>query len=89
MTRKARGATPKPPAHPGKALREAIKATGLTQSDFAARVLYSYQYVNDVCNGRRDVSTSLAVAIEKFPGFPKAEVWLTMQMHYDLWRLRG
>ena len=76
------------PPHPGRVVRqECLEPLGLTVTK-AARVLgVTRQAVNNLVNGHSGISPEMAIRLSKaFGGSP--EVWLRMQMNYDLAQVR-
>lgn len=69
--------------HPGEFLIEELDARGVTQVALAKRLRVSIPYINDVVRGRRGVSARLAIKLER-AGFASAELWLHLQLQYDL-----
>ena len=74
----------KSPPHPGEHVRhDCIEPLGLSITDTARRLGVSRQALNNLVNGRAGVSPEMAIRLSKaFGGSP--EVWLKMQMQYDL-----
>ena len=77
--------THRPPTHPGEMLlEEFLKPLGITQSAFAIRLGVSFPRLNEVINGRRQVSADSALALgEALKTGP--EFWLNLQRDWDLW----
>lgn len=74
------------PAHPGEILREYLpESVGV--SDAAKRLGITRQALSAVLNGRAGVSAAMAVRLELALG-ASAEMWLTMQVAWDLWQER-
>lgn len=74
----------KKPSHPGRVVRSlCLEPHGLTVTAAAAGLGVSRQALNNVVNQRAAMSPDMAVRLEKGFGI-KAEVWLAMQMAYDL-----
>lgn len=72
------------PPHPGVLLAEYLEPTRLTQGDAADRLGISRQQLGAVINGRANITPEMAVRLAL--GFDtSAELWLNMQMLYDLW----
>jgi addiction module HigA family antidote len=73
------------PPHPGEVLRDGVFArTGLTITDFAARLGVTRAALSRVLNGRAAVSADMAVRLAAaLGGTPQS--WLHMQADYDLW----
>lgn len=76
------------PPHPGRLVRqECLEPLGLTVTDGAARLGVTRQALNNLVNGKSGVSAEMALRLAKaFGGTP--EVWLRMQMAYDLAQVR-
>ena len=74
--------------HPGEFLLEELDEQGWSQADFAVIIDQSPKAINDVINGRRAVSASLAVAFSKALG-SSAEYWLKLQTLFDLWNVES
>lgn len=71
------------PPHPGEILQDTVLATGMTVTDFAARLGVSRVTLSRVLNSRAAVSAELAIRLAAALG-GTAESWLRMQMSYDL-----
>ncbi len=77
--------THRTPTHPGEMLlEEFLIPTGLTQQDLANAIHVPYQRVNELINGRRGMTPSTALRLEKFFGM-SASFWLTLQLRWDLY----
>jgi antitoxin HigA-1 len=72
------------PPHPGEVLREYLPET-LTQAEVASRLGITRQALSAVLNGRAGVSAEMAVRLSKALG-TTADLWLGLQMQYDLWQ---
>lgn len=74
------------PPHPGEHLREDwFKPLDLTVTRAAAILGVARKTVDAIVNGRAGISPEMAIRISKaFGGTP--DVWLRMQMDYDLWQ---
>jgi addiction module HigA family antidote len=74
----------KKPPHPGRVVRqECIEPLGLTVTEAAKRLGVTRQALNNLVNGKGGVSAEMAVRLSKAFG-SSPEVWLGMQMEYDL-----
>ena len=74
------------PVHPGEVLREYLPETmGVTES--AKRLGVTRQALSAVLNGRAGVSAEMALRLEAALG-TSAEMWVEMQVGYDLWLAR-
>ena len=73
------------PTHPGEMLlKEFLEPLGMTQKAFASHLGWTYARLNEVINGRRQVSADSALALgEALKTGP--EFWLNLQRDWDLW----
>jgi len=77
---------PTNPIHPGKMLLgEFLSPAGVTQRQFAKKLGWTTAKLNELINEKRGVTADsaldLAAALKTTP-----ELWLNLQMHYDLGR---
>ena len=78
--------THRPPTHPGEMLvKEFLEPLGVSQVDAAARMRIPFQRLNAIVKGRRGVSADTALLLEALTGWD-AQIWLTLQSKWDLWR---
>ena len=70
------------PAHPGEVLREYLPE-GLTVTAIAQRLGVTRQAFSALLNGRAGVSADMALRLSQALG-TSAEMWLSMQVAYDL-----
>jgi antitoxin HigA-1 len=78
----------KNPSHPGDILkRRVLPAAGLTVTAAARRLQVTRQALNNLVNRKSGVSPEMAIRLSRAFG-STAEVWLGMQMAYDLAQLR-
>jgi addiction module HigA family antidote len=76
------------PTHPGEMLREEfLIPMGVTQRELAEGIRVPYQRVNELVNGRRGVTPHTALRLAKFFG-TSPEVWMSLQLRWDLYRAR-
>ena len=74
----------KKPSHPGRVVRSmCLEPHGLTVTAAATGLGVSRQALNNLVNQKAAMSAEMAVRLEKGFGI-KAEVWLAMQMAFDL-----
>ena len=71
------------PAHPGEVLREYLPE-GVTITQAAQRLGVTRQAFSALLNGRAGVSADMALRLSQALG-TSAEMWLSMQLAYDLW----
>ena len=57
---------------------------GLTQQELATAIHVPYQRVNEIINGRRGMTPSTALRLEKFFGM-SAGFWMNLQLRWDLY----
>jgi addiction module HigA family antidote len=76
----------KNPPHPGRIVRqECLAPLGLTVTAAARALGVTRQTLNNLVNGRAGVSPEMAIRLSKTFG-SSPEVWLGVQMDYDLAR---
>ena len=71
------------PTHPGEVIKDEIEYRGISQRALAAQIGVSYTQLNEVLNGKRALTTDMAIKIESAIGLP-AKVLLSAQTQYDL-----
>jgi len=72
--------------HPGRIVRqECIEPLGLTVTEAARRLGVTRQALNNLVNEKAGISPEMAIRLAKAFG-SAPEVWLGMQMEYDLAR---
>ena len=69
--------------HPGEMIKDELKERGMTQKQLAPETGIKPSVLSETINGKRSVSLSVAVALEKALGIP-ADIWMSMQTQYDL-----
>ena len=76
--------------HPGEVLAEqlGVEGLGLTVGEAAMKLGMSRPALSRVLNGHAAISTKLALTLEA-NGIGTAELWLRMQMRYDLEHARA
>ena len=80
--------TMKNPSHPGTLIRDDIEALGLSVAEAAAGLGVTRQQLHRVIRGESGVSPEMAVRLEKALG-GAADVWMRMQVNYDLAQVRS
>jgi addiction module HigA family antidote len=71
------------PAHPGTVLREYIGEVTVTEA--ASRLGVTRAALSRILNGSAGVSADMALRLEQALG-TSAEMWLEMQLKYELWQ---
>lgn len=75
--------TPFVATHPGEMIKDELKERGMTQKELSAQTGIKASVLSETINGKRSVSLSVAVALEKALGI-SADIWMNMQTQYDL-----
>jgi addiction module HigA family antidote len=65
-------------------LEEFLKPMGLTQREVANAIHVPYQRVNELVNGRRRMTPSMALRLAKLFGV-SAGFWMKLQLRWDLY----
>jgi len=74
------------PPHPGELLlNEFLVPLGISQTDFADRINVSFQRINTIIKGKREISIDTALRFSKFFG-NSPEFWLNAQRAINLYR---
>ena len=80
------------PPHPGLTLRDdVLPELGLSVTQAAEQLGVARVSLSRVLNGRAAISPEMALRIEGWLGVEnggRADAWLEMQTHYDLWQAR-
>lgn len=78
------------PPHPGVTLKEdVLPALGLTVTEAARQLGVTRTALSRVLNGHAGISSDMARRIEAWLGQDRggrADLWLGMQLDYDLWQ---
>lgn len=78
------------PPHPGATLKEdVLPALGLTVTEAARQLEVTRTALSRVLNGHAGISSDMARRIEAWLGQDRggrADLWLGMQLDYDLWQ---
>ena len=75
--------TPFMAVHPGMMIKPELEERGISQKDFAKMVGVQASHLSEVLNGKRTLTTDLALKIESAIGLP-AKVLLSAQTQYEL-----
>ncbi|MBP3756124.1 MAG: HigA family addiction module antidote protein [Prevotella sp.] len=71
------------PVHPGMMIKPELAERGISQKDFAKMLCIQASHLSEVLNGKRALTTDLAVKIERELGI-SAKLLLSAQAHYQL-----
>jgi addiction module HigA family antidote len=77
----------KNPPHPGELLKDNVDELGLSVAEAAKGLGVTRQQLYNVINGKSAITPEMAVRLEKALG-GTADLWLRMQVNYDLARVR-
>lgn len=80
---------PANPIHPGQMLREEfLDPAGVSQRAFAKRLGWTIAKLNELINGKRGITADSALDLADALG-TSPELWLNLQMYFDLKRAEG
>ena len=83
MATKSKNPAPFMAVHPGIMIKPDLEERGISQKDFAKMVGIQASHLSEVLNGKRALTTDMAVKIEAVIGLP-AKVHLSAQTQYEL-----
>lgn len=69
--------------HPGEMIKDELKERNMTQKQLSELTGIKPSVLSETINGKRSVSLSVAMALEKAMGIP-AEVWMNLQTQFDI-----
>ncbi|MDR0995663.1 MAG: HigA family addiction module antidote protein [Tannerella sp.] len=69
--------------HPGELMKEELECRGISQHKFAEGIGLSYTILNEILNGKRPISTDVAMLFEAALGVD-AGLLVRMQTSYNL-----
>lgn len=78
----ANNVDPFEPTHPGEVIRDELEDRGMSQRQLAKKMGMSYSVLNDIINGKRDISVEYAMMLEAALGID-ADLWINMQTQYS------
>ena len=77
--------THRPPTHPGVMLQEEfLKPLGVSQKQLAEAIQVPYRQINEIINGQRPVTPSIALRLAKYIGM-STTFWMNLQLSRDLY----
>ena len=80
--------TNRTPTHPGEMLlEEFLIPMSITQRELAKAIHVPYQRVNDLVNGRRGATPSIALRLAKYFG-NLPDFWMNLTLRWDLYFAR-
>lgn len=77
----------KNPPHPGELVKDNVDELGLSVAEAAKGLGVTRQQLYNVINGKSAITPEMAVRLEKALG-GTADLWLRMQVNYDLAQVR-
>lgn len=77
----------KNPPHPGELVKDNVDALGLSVAEAAKGLGVTRQQLYNVINGKSAITAEMALRLEMALG-GTADLWLRMQVNYDLAQLR-
>ena len=69
--------------HPGMMIRPELEERGISQKDFAKMIGTQPSHLSEMFNGKRAITTELALRIEETLGIP-AKILLAAQTQYEI-----
>ena len=77
--------TNSPPTHPGVMLQEEfLKPLGVSQKQLAEAIQVPYRQINEIINGQRPVTPSIALRLAKYIGM-STTFWINLQLSWDIY----
>ena len=83
MARRNDNPAPFMAVHPGMMIKPELEERGISQKDLARMVGVQPSHLSEVLNGKRTLTTELAMKIESAIGLP-AKILLSAQTQYEL-----
>ena len=75
--------TPFVATHPGEMIKDELRERNMTQKQLATETGIKPSVLSETINGKRSVSLSMAIALQKALDIP-ADIWMNLQTQYDL-----
>lgn len=75
------------PTHPGDVVKEELEVRGISQKQFSEYTGISYTMLNEILNGKRPVTSDIALIIEAALGI-NPELLINMQSRYNMAQAR-
>ena len=74
------------PVHPGEVLQDELEEIEVTQTALAKHIGVLPKTVNEICRGKRGISTEMAMKLSKALG-GSPQFWLNLQNNWELTQL--
>ena len=76
----------RPPAHPGRILRNLyLSPLGISNTKLAETLGVSRKAISHIVNERKSVTPEMALRLSRAFSNTSPEFWLNLQRNYDLW----
>jgi addiction module HigA family antidote len=75
------------PFHPGHFLKKLVEEHGISQTNLARHLGVQIGVINQICNEKRGISPLMATRLSMALG-TSPELWLNLQIAYELGQLR-
>lgn len=75
--------TPFIATHPGEMIKDELKERNMTQKQLSELTGIKPSVLSETINGKRSLSLTVAIALEKALGIP-AEIWMNLQTQHDI-----
>ncbi len=76
------------PTHPGEMLlEEFLIPMSISRRDLSDAIHVSYRRIDEIINGKRDMTPGTALRLAKFFGVSE-DFWLNLQIRWDLYRAK-
>lgn len=77
--------THRSPTHPGEMLlKEFLEPMAISSRELADKIFLPHQQINEIINGSREITPSIALRLAKFLG-TSPDFWLNLQLRWDLY----
>ena len=73
--------------HPGETIQDELEAREMSQQELADKIKLSKSEISLLLHGHRNITPMIAVLLEKVLGID-AEIWMNLQVKYDIDRVR-
>lgn len=71
------------PVHPGDVLQDELNELGITQSALAEHIGVLPKTINEICRGKRGISSEMALKLSQALGV-SPRFWLNLQNNWEL-----
>lgn len=71
------------PIHPGLVLQDELEENGISQTKLAEHIGVLAKTVNEICRGKRGISTEMAMKLAQALG-ASPHFWLNLQINWEL-----